>query len=832
MKIHKLVLKGYKRLQLRQIKEFVFEPRQPIQVIIGTNGSGKSSIALELSPLPADSKHYSENGSKEILITQNGITYEIGSFFPEGKKDYHSFKKNGEELNESGLITDQNRLVLQEFRLTPEIHKFALGKVSFTESKPPQRKDWIMKFADANYDYAIEYYNRLKQRANDLGSAVRANKKRLVTETAKILPMQELDALRKETNELHELLAVLMEDRKPVDYPLEQDLDKTFRIKGQLSAFVTNVTKRLKILRSFGYLDKNEVLREISNLTATAKACEILSTEYFKDFEKINEVYELLEKTHTHNIFTIDAKLRKLIQEQNTLLSSRSYDYSLQKDPKHAQEALQGVIERLDQLLPTLPPNPDKVFSRASLEVLESQKADLTEKLAIGSRSIEDKKGILEHYKLLKDQETTECPNCKHKWIRGYDEHKVKAITAALEAEMATALVLNEQLKTVTKKIEELHEYFRIYREYISLTKNWPILDPLWDHITSLDLVINSPMQVTQIANNYKRDLITETQILEIEKEIDELKQNVSMSEKTLGMDFEKTKQRKEELEENIRLNQQNQSKAQSEITRLNNWVSNVTTVESIYTSLENLIKEFESAENHALETIRRETYNDLIRAVQSGLARKENVLRESETQLRIIEDIQKSITDMENQEKLLKLAVKELSPTEGIIAEGLFGFMKLFIKQMNDMVKRIWTYPLTVLPCAVEEGQKLDLSYKFPFTFDTIADPVDDVNMASTAMKEVIDLAFRINGLKAMHFNEFPLYLDEFGHSMDPTHKAATIHLVNSIMEQEAFTQLFMISHDMLQYGALANTDVLVLCDQNVVIPNNCVYNQHVRMS
>ena len=832
MKIHKLVLKGYVRLQLRQIKEFVYEPKQPIQVIIGTNGSGKSSIVLELSPLPADSKHYSENGSKEILITDKGNTYEIGSYFPAGKKDYHSFKKNGEELNAGGNITDQYKLVFQEFRVTPEIHRFALGKVSFAEMKPPQRKEWIMKFADANYDYAIEFYNKLRQRANDLTSALRVSKKRLVTETAKILPLHEYEAMRKETTELHELLEVLMEDRKPVDYPLEQDLDKSYKLKGQLNAIVTNVTKRLKLLRSFGPMDKEKVLRQISDLNGTVKACEILSTEYYKDFEKINEVYELLEKTHTHNLFTIDAKLRKLIEEESALIGSRSYDYPLQQDPKHAQDALEGVIERLDQLLPTLPPNPDKVFSRASLDVLEASKLELQNKIQISNRSIEDKRGIIQHFNMLKDQESTECPNCKHKWIRGYDEHKYKAVTAAMEVEVANLTIFDTELKTVIKKIEELHEYFRIYREYVSLTKNWPVLDPLWDHLAKLDLVINSPMQVTQIANNYKRDLVIETQALEIQKEIEELRQNVSMSEKTLGMDFEKTKQRKQELEQSIQSNQQNQSKAQSELTRLNNWVSNFTTVETIYVSLENLIKEFESVEGHAFETIRRETYNDLVRAVQSGLARKENVLRESESQFRIIEDIQKNIEEMENHERLLKLAVKELSPTEGIIAEGLFGFMRLFVKQMNDIIRRIWTYPLVVQPCNVEEGQKLDLNYKFPFKIDTAEEPIDDISFASTAQMEVIDLAFRINGLKALHLKEFPFYLDEFGHSMDPAHKAATIHLINSIMEQEAFTQLFMISHDLLQYGALTNTEILVLCDENVTIPNNCVYNRHVKLN
>ncbi len=58
MKIQKLVLKHYKRLQLNQITEFTFIPKETIQIVIGTNGSGKSSVMAELSPLPPDPKDY------------------------------------------------------------------------------------------------------------------------------------------------------------------------------------------------------------------------------------------------------------------------------------------------------------------------------------------------------------------------------------------------------------------------------------------------------------------------------------------------------------------------------------------------------------------------------------------------------------------------------------------------------------------------------------------------------------------------------------------------------------------------------------------------------
>ena len=98
--------------------------------------------------------------------------------------------------------------------------------------------------------------------------------------------------------------------------------------------------------------------------------------------------------------------------------------------------------------------------------------------------------------------------------------------------------------------------------------------------------------------------------------------------------------------------------------------------------------------------------------------------------------------------------------------------------------------------------------------------------------MHEVIDLASKITAMKALHLDDYPLFLDEFGSNMDPAHKAATIQLINSIMEQDHFSQLFMISHDAVQYGALSNTEVCVLSTENMLLPAGSVYNQNVEIN
>ena len=71
-KIEKIILDGYKRLKLGQIGHIEIDFNARDQIIIGTNGCGKSSIFHELSALPADKAQFEKTGKKEIHIRKDG----------------------------------------------------------------------------------------------------------------------------------------------------------------------------------------------------------------------------------------------------------------------------------------------------------------------------------------------------------------------------------------------------------------------------------------------------------------------------------------------------------------------------------------------------------------------------------------------------------------------------------------------------------------------------------------------------------------------------------------------------------------------------------------
>lgn len=126
MIINYLILDGFKRFSLGHIERFEYRPMQKTQLILGSNGSGKSSLLGMLSPLPARSKDFKENGYKEIGISHDGSEYVLKSSY-NGK---HSFIRDEEELNSGGTLNVQRQLVEDIFGLNEKLFDVLSGSVN------------------------------------------------------------------------------------------------------------------------------------------------------------------------------------------------------------------------------------------------------------------------------------------------------------------------------------------------------------------------------------------------------------------------------------------------------------------------------------------------------------------------------------------------------------------------------------------------------------------------------------------------------------------------------------------------------------------------------
>lgn len=828
MKFISIELVSYIRMMLNGVTFFKLKPTQEIQLILGTNGSGKSSLLNELTPLPSSSNDFLKEGYSVKTISHNGSTYVLKSVFNNGQK--HSFIKDGEELNLGATVSVQRELVRQEFKITQETHELSIGRDKFTSMSPSARRYWFTLLSNTNYEYAIGVFNKLKEKHRDVAGALKLAKTRLVTETAKLTSPEEQARLQQEVDSIHEFVQHLLEIRKPLDYS-SNELDLLFTQTeekiSKLSKLLISKVNKSRQLTTHDSLSAIET--DLQDLSSREKFIKYSLSELFKEFDKVSNEISLLEKTENQGIEELESKVSLAYAEQTGILTKKRRYKDVHGAPLMAIRALETIQEALGSIFLEIPSNPDKKFSRATIEKLTEELFSLTERKSKIINAIEILNAKKTHQEAHKHADEIECPSCNHKWFKGFSKNIYDAICVDIDNLSEEKIKLDKQIKELEVDIQKIHDYFYLYKSYKSYADTWPALNPFWLHVTESNLIFTNPSSLIQELDVFKSDLLLDKRFEELQQEINKLKQLIEISQKMGNVDINKLRTQSQEIENKIHTLNTELNEIIKKFKYLSSYKKDIQDVFDLDTELKQLYIEIEKVNKDAIETSRRTHFNNAIRIIQSSLIRKEEALNELKTQASIINDLRSNIRSMEVDEECLKIMVRELSPTDGLIAEGLFGFIKIFIAQMNSLIKKIWSYELTVCPCELSDDGKVELNYKFALKVQDNERPVPDVSMGSTGMKEIIDLAFKITAMKYLGLAETPLFLDEFGHSLDARHRTNSIEIMKHITDEEPFTQLFVVNHYNSIYGALTNAEICVLCSSNIDMPKNTIYNRHV---
>ena len=155
------IITNYDRFFLNNIESIEFRPKQKLQLLLGTNGSGKSSLLSELNPLPINKNDFT-NGGKEITIEKDNNIFKLKS-----TSNKNSFMLNNTELNDGGTKTVQLNLVKEYFNLTPKYNNIILGTEKLTAMSTNERKNILREMSTVDYSYGIYLYNTLKQELRD-----------------------------------------------------------------------------------------------------------------------------------------------------------------------------------------------------------------------------------------------------------------------------------------------------------------------------------------------------------------------------------------------------------------------------------------------------------------------------------------------------------------------------------------------------------------------------------------------------------------------------------------------------------------------------------------
>lgn len=827
MRILKSRLHKYKRLRLNLIDTFEINPTAPTQFILGSNGSGKSSLFEELSPLPPEKADYDKGGSKHNIYEQNGTTFAVESYNIDNAW-HHSFKRDGKELNEGGTVTVQLSLVKEHMGYTPEIHALMTGQVKFTTMSPPDRRKWFTLLANNNYDYALGVFRRITERYNESRLSLKRTKHNLGIESAKVLPIEDLTRLRDECSTLYTRVQQLSEIRQPLMDPSESYILRSNEVANAMQADAQAIRGILKRLTKDLPKESEELKAAIVQTQTQLQGLHQKANQYFEDHQRVQKLWEGMQASQLQNA----AQVQQQLDECQAIIehSTKACTMGLEQTAN-----AETTIASCDKLLAWWPEvqegfhdNSERGWGRQFLTDLNEKILSKQTVISQLSQQTTRAEQAVEHLESHANENSVQCPKCTHRFQPNFSALTLQDAKAKLSELRKQAAVLVPALETDLELQKKVQEYFRHYTAVMQQLRNYPGLESFAKWVAAELILVNTPNQFSNLVHKFRDEAghwgkieTAQRRQVEIQTLAKEL-----LARDNSGLTVQADRERLESL---IGECEYQKTETQHKLTALKTQLQNITQLQQLKEKLQDGLNEVDNLHRDAAMSSRREIFAQMIREIHSQLALKEQALMAAERQQSVIEHLESEIIELTEATEDYKILQSELSPQEGLIAEGLLGFMRTMVDQMNQTCGMLFSYPLTIKPCSAE-GDSLNLSYKFPIVVDK--EPRSDVSKGSSGMREVFDLAFVIASMKALGMGSWPLFLDEFGRTLDPVHKQASVALLTSLMELESFEQIFMISHDVVQYGALGRSEICVLHEANVVLPPNCVFNKHVKIN
>lgn len=847
-RIISLTLVGCRRLFLAEIRKITLTPQSAVQLVLGTNGSGKSSLLRQLTPLPADKDDFVKGGSKTIILESHGHQFICSSHIDRGAE--HSFVMDGEELNPGGTAQVQKDLCRKYFKVTEESHDLMCGLEKFTLMAPAKRREWIMSLCEGGNEFAMSAYETLKQRATWLTGAVRMNHKNLGTEIAKVISDAEEQKLEEEVNALRAELNLLQAERMPLEQSANHYLDQ----RGRALRSLQDVSMRLlrnKVVVPYEYNDGRverdewgqqkkayfgsleEIDREIDRLKHIATGKEAVLVTVNEQYTKLERQHDILIKTGAEGVESIDRHLHQLREERSGKVNRLRLGLVF-KDSRGAQQALLPIVDALVAVLRELPENANRRYGRGKYDELQQEQMKLVETTNRHIEHLHRLRAQKDHADLHRGENKHSCPACNHSWVVGVDEKQYELIINGIKEGEKKLVELKEAHSERQKTLEALEVYFVQYREIMGYTKSITILQPFWDYLIDSKLILESPIEAINAIQYLQRDLLVAVEIQEIEEKIDELTKLRAQAAEVGDANLNEVRSQMETLATQLGKLTGELAHVQRSVSEYSEYRRQLNTGLQLGEELKRLYALAEQQQYGHIEAFRRESIHHCLREVENAMSLKEESLRSMKRQKDLVEALKRQIAALEIQEAAAKAMVNALSPKNGLIAEGLLGFIRAFVGQMNTFINRIWRYPLQIIPTGYDPAnreQTADLDYKFKVIVEREDNIIKDISLGSEGIKEIINLAFQMVAIFYLGLSDTPLFLDEFGRTFDDEHRVKATEEIKWLMENGNHPQLFMISHYAASYSAFTNAQMCVIDDRNVVLPSGRAYNEHVQI-
>jgi hypothetical protein len=833
MLIKFLELYNYQRLKNKGINRITIRFNEVVQVILGKNGSGKSSLVRELSPLPPANDEYDKGGYKHIVIEHKGAEYELYS--TPGSPSRHSFKikRDGHEieLNESMTMNAQSILVKEHFGYTKEIHELLLGMVNgvaFTSMTPQKRREWFTMLHPTDMSFVTELHQILKTILRDTKGGIKTGNSHLADLYGQRKDgmdingqQQQLDQIQSRRDRIaqfvsHEISGINFQQQIDDDVVTLRQMGEQFQ--------------RQPLALSQHYGSRGVILTQLEQCRGELSTLQYARTTHSNELSELakNEMFSSgnVEKDKA-DLETSRVLVSNLIEQSNAAYQdavNRMGDNPLwQKMSQMPFESVRTLLSQLEQLIDYL----------LRMEVLEDRSVTITQfdkvrrlqyDLTSTVENLEQEDNKLTHrLNHFTNADKTECPSCHHRWIPGISEEQMKQVQtqhAGVNTELVSA---RDRLAKCVAYITIYDNWYQNAMVYLRYADSFPECREVFDWLRANDVLYEGNRQFANILPAIKHGILARESH---DSDVQRLAQIDSKLKLFTNDAIEWWQRRHDEHEAALSKTITQIQRVQQEIARLEKDLrladDAVIATEVLQTTMQRIKDNTGMLSKQAIANAANTEYHELgeqHKAINAGLYNARSLEG-------TISSTESHLTSLNASEKALQLLVKATSPTEGIVAEELSEFIGTFIDEMNAIIEEIWGDTLRVLPCNMENG---DLSFKFPLISGEFEGGAKDISDSSTGEAQIINYVFRLVVMSYLGFEQYPLHMDEAGANFDVAHRPALMNYIKRAAESGTYSQIFLISHYIANHGVLTHAETCALTTDGVALPEH--YNDHVEI-
>lgn len=801
MRNPKVRFRNCDRFSLGGNDDVVIEPTSTVQMILGTNGSGKSSLsAMGYTPYPPSHTDFTKGGFWEYKCEHHGSHYVL---YGDMDKKRYSFIKDELELNESGNITTQVQLTLEHFGIDRQLNEILTGRADFVSMTSGQRSSAISRVSKVDFSYAFSKYSEWRRGYNSSTSVVKYISGRLTDEKEKLLSDEDKALLEGNVKTFNETLGNLMELDRSLSPMAPQELQT------RVTALQSNVDRYFTSSADFLRLEfpkTNGLNHEgLSNLRAVMSArledAEGMLSSVGQDLDKISNIKgNIVSTVEGTNIEDMEKKISH-ISELIEAIPSKSIDI-----PDDWLVPCDGIINELSQYVSKLGEDPDEDVSKSNQ--LRVQLDETSTKINRASSAMYNLEERLRH---LTSINFISCPGCNHQFRPGVDQSEV----TALEERKTKGEQYITSLNDTASELGNQHEQYRESEEALKSIhalreRSYTVARGLYSYIDSLG-GFSRGRGLLPYLSTYKREIDCREKRGTLQRAFEHATLTLEAAKGKIG-DYDKVISEFDTLESKYKESHSVVTEIRNSLKGFDGNVNYLNRYISQYESVDALLESIRQEIIVILGAVYMNSVNEEISKVQNTLAVNVNALSNNELIEAIIDDLEKQFDKARVEQKAFKLLVDTMDPKTGLIADQIKLQIGTIVDGMNRIIEKIWSYPLKILMPENDDGK---LDYKFPILVN--GKRRSDVSEGSSSMRVIVNSTFSILTHYSLGLQGYNVHLDEFDGTFDGAHTENVIGIIKELAESGKFGHVIVVSHDDRVQNAFPTADTIVLDKRNL---------------